>query len=81
MAFSQEIKDAAWRRAGGRCECRRTTCRHTSDYTGRCTAPLAAYGWDAHHVQSQLASGADTLANCEALCLECHKQTHSYGRS
>ena len=26
MAFSKETTDAAWRRAGGKCECTRKTC-------------------------------------------------------
>jgi 5-methylcytosine-specific restriction endonuclease McrA len=75
MAFPQTVKDAAYRRAGGRCECTRTSCGHI----GRCPRPLSA-GWEAHHIVSQLAGGADTLANCEALCLACHRDTLSYGR-
>ena len=74
MAFSQAVKDAAYQRAGGKCECRRLSCKHI----GRCPRPLV-YGWDAHHIVSQSAGGSDTLANCEALCVACHKNTLSYG--
>jgi 5-methylcytosine-specific restriction endonuclease McrA len=76
MAFSQQTKEAAYRRAGGRCECTRTMCGHS----GRCNADLR-YGWDAHHRHAQAAGGGDDLGNCEALCTACHKNTHSYGRS
>ena len=77
MPFSDEIKSQAWTRAGGKCQCMRTGCGHV----GRCNAPLLARAWDAHHIQSALSSGADTLANCEALCLPCHNNTQSYGRT
>jgi 5-methylcytosine-specific restriction endonuclease McrA len=75
MAFSDAVKQAAYRRAGGRCECQRTVCGHA----GRCNASLKAYEWDAHHVKSQMAGGPDTLENCEALCKQCHTNTRSYG--
>jgi hypothetical protein len=71
MAFSQEVKDAANRRAGGRCECTRQGCGHS----GRCNKELR--NWHAHHVT---AGGPDTLSNCEALCVPCHENTQSYGR-
>jgi hypothetical protein len=76
MAFSQEVKDRAYRRAGGRCECTRLNCGHR----GRCNASLAN-GWNAHHILSQSAGGYDGFENCEALCIACHKNTASYGRS
>jgi 5-methylcytosine-specific restriction endonuclease McrA len=76
MAFPQDVKDRAYRRAGGKCECARTVCGHK----GRCNASLAD-GWHAHHVTSQDAGGSDGIENCEALCIPCHKKTASYGRS
>lgn len=76
MPFPQSVRQAAYRRAGGRCECRRGACGHIA----RCSRPLTI-GWEAHHIVSQLAGGSDTLPNCEALCLACHKNTLSYGRS
>jgi 5-methylcytosine-specific restriction endonuclease McrA len=74
MAFSQETKDKAYRRAGGKCECRRSGCGHT----GRCNTTLNR--WHAHHIVSQNAGGSDGLENCEALCIPCHENTRSYGR-
>jgi 5-methylcytosine-specific restriction endonuclease McrA len=35
--------------------------------------------WHAHHKVSQDANGVDTLGNCEILCVNCHKNTESYG--
>jgi hypothetical protein len=40
MAFSQETKNAAFRRAGGRCECQMQHCGHR----GRCNKPLGSIG-------------------------------------
>ncbi len=77
MAFPQEVIDAAWRRAGGKCECTRTGCVHN----GRCNKALRAGAWHAHHRTAQAADGPDTLSNCECLCVDCHENTASYGRS
>ena len=74
MAFSQNVKDEAYRRAGGRCECTRTVCGHP----GRCLASLAG-GWHVHHIHAESRGGPDTLSNCEALCVSCHRNTGSYG--
>ena len=83
MVFSSTVVDQAWRRAGGKCECRRDT--HNHNYV-RCNEQLVwtyrgrdyARGcWEAHH---RIAGGADSLSNCEILCCECHKSTGSYGR-
>lgn len=76
MPFSKEVTDAAWRRAGGKCECTRDCRLHKGR---RCSAPLTAQKWHAHHVLSESAGGASTLANCEALCIPCHENTRSYG--
>jgi len=78
MAFSDETVKQAWQRAGGKCECRRTT--HDHSYV-RCNKELVwenrgretgRGAWEAHHIS---ASGGDTLSNCEILCWDCHKKT------
>jgi 5-methylcytosine-specific restriction protein A len=79
LAFSQETKDAAFRRAGGQCECRRMSCNKHTSY--RCTTKLTAGRWHAHHVTAVASGGSDTLSNCEALCIPCHEGTQTYGRS
>jgi len=76
MAFSQETKEAAYQRAGGRCECTMKGCSH---HTGRCTATLRG-GWHAHHRTSQAAGGSDSLSNCQAMCVTCHRNTGTYGQ-
>jgi hypothetical protein len=77
MAFSQETKDAAFRRAGGQCECSRISC--TVHRTLRCTTLLTAGRWHAHHKTAVASGGSDALSNCEALCIPCHEQTQTYG--
>ena len=82
MAFSNEIIEQAWKRSGGKCECRR---RSHSHFYIRCNKQLVwlnrgkdgARGcWEAHH---KTAGGPDTFSNCEILCCDCHKLTRSYG--
>jgi len=77
MAFSEETKRAALIRAGYQCECRRSNCGHY----GRCTTRLVTGRWHAHHVTSEFVGGSDALSNCQALCIPCHENTPSYGRS
>jgi len=77
MAFSDEVIRQAWQRAGGKCECRRTS--HNHPYV-RCNKELVwensgregRGAWEAHHIS---ASGGDTLSNCEILCWDCHLKT------
>ena len=76
MAFSDSTKRQAYARAGGRCECTRKGCSHY----GRCNADLR-YGCDAHHRTAQASGGDDGLSNCEMLCIACHKNTGTYGKT
>jgi len=85
MAFSKTTVDAAWKRADGKCECRRST--HNHPYT-RCGKTLvyenrgkdgARGAWEAHHKTAVSSGGSDALSNCEILCVDCHKKTGSYG--
>jgi HNH endonuclease len=78
MAFSQAVKDAAYRRAGGRCECTMNNCR-THRAGVRCNAQLTR--WHAHHKHSVVAGGSDDLSNYLAMCVPCHENTRTYGRS
>lgn len=86
MAFSNETIVKAWNRANGHCECERATCGHAR----KCNKQLSRYargddnspyGWEAHHKTAVSNGGQDTLSNCEILCMECHKNTRSYGRN
>ena len=65
MAFPESVTAQAWRHAGGTCECTRMSCSHI----GRCSEPLAAGKWHAHHKTAVASGGEDTLSNCEALCI------------
>jgi len=81
MAFTKEVILEAWKRSGGRCECRRTT--HNHPYI-RCNKDLVWDNqgregrgkWEAHHINS---NGPDVLSNCEILCFDCHTKTRSFG--
>lgn len=70
--LTQEVRDALFRRAGGRCECTMTRC---SNHSGRCTAMLRG-PWEAHRIT---AGGAYVLSNLKAMCQICHRNTPSYG--
>ena len=70
MAFSEDTKQAAYERAGGRCECLRQSC--SAHPAGRCGRLLMA-GWHAHHVRAPSEGGSDEPDNCEALCIPCHE--------
>ena len=79
MPFSETVKDVVYRRCGGRCECRREHPGKTAPHHGgRCPATFTRGGgkWNAHHIS---ASGPDIASNCEALCLQCHYLTQTYG--
>ena len=77
MAFSEETKQAALKRAGGQCECDRLLC--TVHASRRCTTKLVAGNWHAHHKTALASGGTDALSNCQALCIPCHKQTSTWG--
>lgn len=81
MAFSPETAAHAWKKAGGKCKCRRKS--HNHKY-GVCNKTLVwknrgregRGAWEAHH---KSVSGGDGLSNCEILCRACHVGTRSYG--
>lgn len=78
MRFSEHIKNQAWTRAHGTCECTRPGCPH---HTGRCGAPLLAGMWHAHARVSTYAGGEDTSENCEVLCEHCDSGVAGYNES
>ena len=88
MAFTGEVIWNAFQRAGERCECTRSRCNHPGN-PHRCSrqfryedrARSDEHGWQATHKQSISSGGSDGLENCEILCVPCHKNTLSYGRS
>ncbi|MFA7254072.1 MAG: HNH endonuclease [Patescibacteria group bacterium] len=82
MSFPQSVINDAWERAGGKCECARRCSGHSGYRCNKVLDPRnreAGKQWHAHHVVSQEAGGPDTLQNCQILCVECHKNTESYG--
>jgi hypothetical protein len=77
MTFSDIVIKQAWRRANGKCECRRKT--HGHHYV-RCNKQLVwsnrgrecRGAWEAHHT---VKDRPDTFSNCEILCWSCHSKT------
>jgi 5-methylcytosine-specific restriction endonuclease McrA len=76
MPFPEAVKDAAFARCKGQCECKRTPHRHAR---GRCTTALTRTNAQYHPVIAVGAGGSDTLTNCEVLCVPCNRATGSYG--
>lgn len=83
MGFSETVRDQAFSRSGGRCECTRSHAgiANAPHYGGRCTRTFTRHGsqWHAHHKTSVAAGGSDNLSNCEVLCAACHELTRTYG--
>jgi len=75
MAFSQATIDAAYQRAGGRCECTMSSCTHHADRI-RCNASLAN-GWHAHHRRLVSEGGGDNFSNCLLMCTSCHENAYA----
>lgn len=79
MPFPDDVVSAAWKRAGGKCECARTThghyatCGKTLTWANRGREGVGA--WEAHHKTADASGGPDTLSNCEILCWDCHSKT------
>ncbi len=73
----KSIKDKLYKRAGGRCECTMSVCKH---HVGRCNKSLVPGYWDAHHKTSVRSGGEDSLSNLVAMCATCHKNTRTYGK-
>jgi hypothetical protein len=76
VAFSENVIEQAWKRAGGKCECRRWSHHHNVVRCGkelvRANRGIEGQGrWDARRIDQ---TGGDTLSNCEILCADCYKQ-------
>ena len=84
MVFSDEVIKQAWQRADNKCECTLTKCGHISkcnkilDFSKR--GIESEHGWEAHHKISVNTGGEDNFSNCQILCINCHKNTGSYGK-
>jgi len=79
MAFPECVKDDAYKRSGGQCECARqhTGATDAPHHGGRCPTKVTRHGAEYHHLVSEEAGGSDTLSNCQVLCVTCHRLVHS----
>ena len=80
MPFSDTTISQAWIRAGGKCECTRSSHNHffgrhgiTLNWQNRGRNGVDA--WEANHINRVESGGSDGLSNCEILCWDCHKMT------
>ena len=86
--FPEDVVEQAFDRAKAVCECNREACGHEA--AGHCTQALKyedrttdgdkKAGWQAHHKVARNGTN-DVLSNCEILCVPCHYNTPSFGRS
>ncbi|MBM2826752.1 MAG: hypothetical protein HW403_816 [Dehalococcoidia bacterium] len=79
MPFSDDVKQSAFQRSSGRCECG-STHTGTSDPLhrgGRCPSTFnPSAGWDVRPKVAELAGGKSTVDNAEVLCLTCTQQRY-----
>lgn len=68
--FSKPTKREALRRSGGKCEA--IGGMYGIDFGRRCNAPLG-YGVEFDHVILDANSHDNSLENCAAVCIRCHK--------
>jgi hypothetical protein len=66
----QKVREDAYKRANGLCECTMRTCNH---HTGRCEAPLIH--WELHRISMD---GKYTIDNVIAICETCRKTQSPY---
>jgi len=84
--FRESTVMARFKHAGGRCECKKDNCWHVGpcpqefEWKDRGTADNYE-AWQAHHWIAVSEGGSDHVTNCRILCVRCHKNTESYGKS
>jgi len=74
MPFSAETREKIFHNAGCKCEkCGKQIVlkNHEEGQRG---------AWEAHHRTSVRSGGKDIASNGEALCLDCHRKTRTYGK-
>jgi 5-methylcytosine-specific restriction endonuclease McrA len=67
--FTAKVKDAAWKRSGGRCETGRVA--HMPDIG--CGRKLSTGDIHYDHIDPDGLTGEATIENCAVLCRSCHK--------
>lgn len=74
MAFSEAVKDRAFARSKGRCECRSASHGHAS----RCMHTVTRYNAGYRHVLSVVSESGEGLLNCEVVCQTCLLKSDSH---
>lgn len=68
--FPKPVKRDALKRSGGKCEA--MGAMYGIDFGRRCNAPLA-YGVEFDHIVLEANSHDNSLENCAAVCIKCHR--------
>ena len=74
MPFSSDVKQAAFQRSAGRCECNSTHVGHSDPLHrgGRCPSTFdSSGGWDVRGRVSELAGGGTSVDNAQVVCVTC----------
>ena len=88
MPFSESVREKAFQRAGGRCECTRehagisSAPHHGSKpptaVNGHCPRGFPeVWGWELNHIVPENKGGKSALENSEVLCTECYLLVHA----
>ena len=73
MTVAEDFREAVFKRAGGRCECRRTTHLHIP----RCSEALEG-DWAVYQPVPECVAGIDSLYNLQGLCAECFEKVSQH---
>jgi hypothetical protein len=74
MVIADDVIKQVWERASGQCECQKRTHAH---FYVPCAKPLVwenrgKKGWGGWNIKKMDENGADSAANCEAVCMTCY---------
>ena len=75
MLFEDSVRQQAFKRSGGKCEC---ASQHEGErsphHGGKCPrAFFEVWGWEVNHITTEERGGKSTLENAQVLCLECYQ--------
>lgn len=71
LVYSAILSTLAKIAAGNHCQCVNPGCGHA----GPCNAIVEGDGWRARYRVALSDGGADSLGNCEVVCLACHERS------
>lgn len=75
MPFTDSVKEQAFKRSGGKCECKSQHAGERAPHHGaKCPrAFFEVWGWYVNPLIPEEKGGSSALENAEVLCLECYQ--------